>query len=54
MVYIEPESNKTFSNILDFTKEMVSTTIIVTGASCFGIFLLELISIASSAIIFLN
>ncbi len=46
IVDVEPESNKTFSKILNFTKEMVSTTMIVTGVSCFGLFLLDLISIA--------
>ncbi len=46
IVDVEPESNKTFSKILDFTEEMVSTTIIVTGVSCFGLFLLDLTSIA--------
>jgi hypothetical protein len=51
IVVIEPESNKTFSKILDFTEEMVSTTMIVTGVSCFGLFLLDLISIASLALI---
>jgi hypothetical protein len=51
MVVVEPESNKTFSKILEFTEEMVSTTMIVTGVSFFGIFLLELISIASLALI---
>ncbi len=49
MVVVEPESSKTFSKILDFTEEVVSTTMIVTGESCFGIFLL--ISIASLALI---
>ncbi len=47
IVVVEPESNKTFRKILDFTEEMVSTTMIVTGVSCFGLFLLDLISIAS-------
>jgi hypothetical protein len=47
IVVVEPELNKTFSKILDFTEEMVSTTIIVTGVSCFGLFLLDLTSIAS-------
>jgi hypothetical protein len=54
MVVVEPESNKTFSKILDSTEEMASTTMIVTGVSCFGIVLLELISIVSLALIFLN
>jgi hypothetical protein len=51
IVVVEPESNKTFSKFLDFTEEMVSTTMIVTGVSCFGIFLLKLISMASLALI---
>jgi hypothetical protein len=51
MVPVEPESNKTFSKILHFTEGMVSTTMIVTGVSCFGTFLLEIISIASLALI---
>jgi hypothetical protein len=51
MIVVEPESNKTFSKILDFAEEMASTTMIVTDVSCFGIFLLELISIASLALI---
>jgi hypothetical protein len=50
MVIVEPESYKSFSKILDFTEEMVSTTMMVTGVSCFGIFQLELISIASLAL----
>jgi hypothetical protein len=54
MVVVEPESNKTFSKILDFTVEMVSTTMIVTGESCFGIFLFKLIFIASLALFVLN
>jgi hypothetical protein len=51
IVVVEPESNKTFSKIINFTKEMVSITMIVTGVSCFGLFLLDLISIASLALI---
>jgi hypothetical protein len=47
IVVVEPKSNTTFSKILDFTEEMVLTTIIVTGVSCFGLFLLDLMSIAS-------
>ncbi len=31
-VVIEPESNKTFNNLLDLTAEIVFTTIIVIGA----------------------
>ncbi len=50
IVDVEPESNNTFSKILNFTEEMVSTTMIVTGVSCFGLFLLDLISIASLAL----
>jgi hypothetical protein len=50
IVVVESESNKTFSQILDFTEEIVSTTMIVTGVSCFGLFLLDLISIASLAL----
>ncbi len=50
IVDVEPESNKTFSKILDFTEEMVSTTMVVTGVSCFGLFLLNLTSIASLAL----
>ncbi len=51
IVVVEPESKKTFSKILNFTEEMVFTTMIVTGVSCIGILLLELISIASLALI---
>jgi hypothetical protein len=51
IVDVEPESNKTFSKILNFTEEMVSTTITVTGVSCFGLFVLDLTSIASLALI---
>jgi hypothetical protein len=29
---VEPESNRTFSNLLDLTADIVSTTIIVIGA----------------------
>ncbi len=47
IVVVESESNITFSKILDFTEEMVSTTMIVTGVSCFELCLLDLISIAS-------
>jgi hypothetical protein len=35
MVVVEPESSKTFNNILDFTEKIVSTTIIVTGVRYF-------------------
>jgi hypothetical protein len=52
MVVVESESCKTFSIILDFTEEMVYTTMIVTGVSCFGTFSLELMSIASLALLF--
>ena len=31
-VMVEPESNRTFSNLLDLTADIVSTTIIVIGA----------------------
>jgi hypothetical protein len=31
-VVVEPESNRTFSNLLDLTADIVSTTIIVIGA----------------------
>ncbi len=51
MVVVEPESSKTFSKIFDFTEEMVSTTMMVSGVSCFGTFLLELMSIAFLALI---
>ncbi len=47
IVVVEPESNKTFSKILNFTEEMMSTNMIVTGVSCFGLFLLDLTSTAS-------
>jgi hypothetical protein len=39
MVVVEPESSNTFSKILDFTEEIVSTTMIVTGVRFFGVFL---------------
>jgi hypothetical protein len=52
MVVVEPESNKTFNKILDFTEEIVFITMIVTGVSCFGMFLWELTSIASLALIY--
>jgi hypothetical protein len=32
-VVVDPESNNTFSSLLDLTEEMVSTTKIVTGVS---------------------
>jgi hypothetical protein len=35
MVVVEPESSKTFNKILDFTEEIVSTTMIVTGVRYF-------------------
>ena len=35
IVVVEPESSKTFNKILDFTEEIVSTTMIVTGVRCF-------------------
>ncbi len=35
MVVVEPESSKTFNKILDFTEEIVSTTMIVTGVRWF-------------------
>ncbi len=35
MVVVEPESSKTFNNIVDFTEEIVTTTIIVTGVRYF-------------------
>ncbi len=35
MVVVEPESSKIFKKILDFTEEIVSTTMIVTGVRCF-------------------
>ncbi len=54
IVVVEPESNKTFSKIIDFTEEMVSTTMTVTGVSCFGLFLLDLTSIASLELVVLN
>ena len=35
MVVVEPESSKTLNKILDFTEEIVSTTMIVTGVRYF-------------------
>jgi hypothetical protein len=36
MVVVEPESSKPFSKILDFTEEMVSTTMMITGVVVLG------------------
>ena len=52
MAVVESESSKTFNKILDFAGKIVSTTMIVTGVRCFGLFLLGLMSIASLARIY--
>ncbi len=52
MVVVEPVSSKTFNNILDFTEEIVSTTIIVTGVRYFWASLLALMPIAFLALLF--
>jgi hypothetical protein len=56
MVVVDSESSKTFNKILDFTEEIVSTTMIVTGARyfCFVVTLVVVIVTAMIVVVATN